>query len=401
MTRWSRYAPLADRRLVKGLHDGDDDVLATLYDVYAERLYDYCMALLDDPKAAADVVHDTFIDATRRAPRMRERARLRAWLYAAARRRCLQRKRQTDPEQGDPLTRLDFLQREALFLTLRHDVNGDDLAATLGVSTRRALARLTRAERKVPDAAEYLEAAPAPILPAALRHRFRHTATDPELAGYRAEIAARGGALTADGMPRQPDAASPLARRWAFAGGGSLVTLASAMVALLVIGPDLPVPDIQWPGDKPPPPSESPYPDTHRPDERPQSGIPGDGQPPNPGPQLLPPSLPATPGSPAPPPKRPGVLDAGPRSIHLRRHDRVADLYLTAHGGSVTWTAVASSPQLTLSRTRGRLRAAGHVMIRITLERGLLTLPGVATITLTDGAGHDMRVSFAWDTSVL
>jgi hypothetical protein len=201
-------------------------------------------------------------------------------------------------------------------------------------------------------------------------------------------------------MPRQPDAASPLARRWAFASGGSLATLASAIVALLIIGPDLPVPDIEWPGDKPLP-SKSPYPETHRPDPRPQTGVPGDGQPPNPGPQLLPPSLPATPGSPAPPPKRPGVLDVGPRSIHFRRHDRVAGLYLTAHGGSVTWAAVPSSPQLTLSRTRGRIRDAGHVTIRITLERGLLTLPGVATIRLIDGAGHDMQVTFAWDTSVL
>ena len=32
MARWSRFAPDADRRLVKGLHDGDDDVIATLYD---------------------------------------------------------------------------------------------------------------------------------------------------------------------------------------------------------------------------------------------------------------------------------------------------------------------------------------------------------------------------------
>src|SRR3954469_2352923 len=94
MAKWSRFAPAADRRLVKGLLDGDDDALATLYDVYAERLYDYCLALVDDEHDAADVVHDTLIDAARRTPRMRERERLRAWLYAGARRRCL---RQAEP----------------------------------------------------------------------------------------------------------------------------------------------------------------------------------------------------------------------------------------------------------------------------------------------------------------
>lgn len=254
MARWSRFAPSADRRLVKGLHDGDEDVLATLYDVYAERLYDYTMALLDDSKAAADVVHDTFIDAARRAPRMRERDRLRPWLYAGARRRCLQRKRELDPELcEDPFARLDFLHREVLFLTLRHDMTEGDLATTLGVSGRKAQARRLHAERVVPEASAFLDTAPAPVLPAALRYRVKHTGTDPELAGYRAEIAARGGALTPDGMPRQPDAPSPLARRWAFASAGSLAALCTALIALVIIGPDLPVPDIQWPGVPPGP----------------------------------------------------------------------------------------------------------------------------------------------------
>lgn len=249
MARWSRFAPAADRRLVRGLHDGDDDTLAALYDVYAERLYDYCMTIMDDSKAAADVVHDTFIDAARRAPRMRERALLRPWLYAAARRRCMQRNQRSEPEEGDPTGKLDFVHREALFLALRHDLDGDELAATLGVSSRRAQKRLKRAERLVPEAAEYLDKAPAPVLPSILRHRVQHTGTDPELAGYRAEIAARGGSLTPDGMPRQPDAPSPLARRWAFASAGSLAALGTALVALMIIGPDLPVPEIQWPGE--------------------------------------------------------------------------------------------------------------------------------------------------------
>ena len=56
---------------------------------------------------------------------MRDRAKLRPWLYAAARRRCMQRKLQLEPAAGDPLASLDLLQREALFLALRHDLTGE------------------------------------------------------------------------------------------------------------------------------------------------------------------------------------------------------------------------------------------------------------------------------------
>lgn len=69
-------------------------------------------------------------------------------------------------------------------------------------------------------AAALLRRAPAPILPAALRHRVMHTATDPELAGYRADIAARGGTLTPSDLPSQPDVPSPFTRRWMFTGEG-------------------------------------------------------------------------------------------------------------------------------------------------------------------------------------
>jgi len=397
MARWSRFAPDADRRLVKGLHDGDDDVIATLYDVYAERLYDYSMALLDDTKIASDVVHDTFIDAVRRAPRMRDRAQLRPWLYAAARRRCMQRKLQVEPAVGDPLASLDFLQREALFLALRHDLTDDDLAMTLGVSPRRAEARLKRAQDRVPDAEEFLGSAPAPVLPAALRHRVQHTATDPELAGYRAEIAARGGALTPEGMPRQPDAPSHFARRWAFTSAALLTALATAMVALLLINPSLPVPDIQWPGGKPHK-SESP---SHHP-RHPGSGGP-DGTPrgPDQRPTTAPQSIPSPSPSPTRPGGRSGVLAVSPVSIHLRRHKTVADILLSAKGGPVTWSAVTSTPQVTLTRSAGSIRDRGRAMIEVTLNRGLITLPGTAIITVSGGSGQMVPVDVAWDISVL
>jgi DNA-directed RNA polymerase specialized sigma24 family protein len=400
MARWSRFAPDADRRLVKGLHDGDDDSLAALYDVYAERLYDYCMALLDDSRAAADVVHDTFIDAARRAPRMRDRADLRPWLYAAARRRCMQRKLQLEPAAGDPLASLDFLQREALFLNLRHDLTGEDLAVTLGISLRRAEARLSRAREQVPDAKEYLDTAAAPVIPAALRHRVRHTGSDPELAGYRAEIAARGGSLTPEGIPRQPDAPSHLARRWAFTSAGLFTALASAFVVLLLMSPSLPVPEIQWPGGKP----HVPRSPSHRPHRRgaqePVPGI-GDDQRPTTAPQTINAPSPR-PTSPRPPGGgRAGVLTVNPKSIRFQAHTTMADILLSAEGGPVTWRAATSSPQVTLMQATGTIRDHGHVAVEVSLNRGLLTLPGSATVMVSGGTGPVVPVDVTWDMSVL
>ncbi|MFL6055129.1 MAG: RNA polymerase sigma factor, partial [Actinoallomurus sp.] len=272
MARWSRFAPTADRRLVKALHEGDEEAFATLYDVYAERLYDYCAALLDDEKVAADVVHDTLIDASRRAPRLRERERLRAWLYAAARRRCLLRKRSAGMADDEAFARLDFFQREVLFLVHRHDLTGEDLAATLGVTSLRAQRRLIRATRQLPHAEKVVDAITVSEPPETLRHRVLHAGTDPELAGYRTEIAARGGALTAEGMPRQPDAPSRLARRWAFASGGSVAALATAVAVLVFIGPNVPLPDLQWPGEGKPP-SKTPAVRAPQPDD-PVAGLP-------------------------------------------------------------------------------------------------------------------------------
>ena len=93
MPRLSTSARSADRELVKGLNEGDEAALAALYDEYAERLYDYALSMTGDGKTAAEVVHDTFIDASRRAPRMRDHLHLGSWLYGAARRRCVRRGR--------------------------------------------------------------------------------------------------------------------------------------------------------------------------------------------------------------------------------------------------------------------------------------------------------------------
>ncbi|WP_433179216.1 RNA polymerase sigma factor [Actinoallomurus sp. CA-150999] len=401
MARWSRFAPTADKRLVKALQEGDEETLATLYDVYAERLYDYCSALLDDDKAAADVVHDTFIDAARRAPRLRERERLRAWLYASARRRCLLRKRPAAMADDQAFARLDFFHREVLFLVHRHDLTGEDLAATLGVTTRRAQERLSRAARQFPDGEEVVDAVPVPEPPSSLRHRVLHAGTDPELAGYRTEIAARGGALTPEGMPKQPDAPSRLARRWAFASGGSVAAVATAVVVMMFIGPNVPVPDLQWPGQSKPRP-KTPTSRTHR------SKIPVAATPrtaPPKGPELPGPELVPSPGPTKSPPKKSpkppkGTLVVSPVSIHLYAMSKIADIQLTAKNGKVAWNATNSDPQIVLSNVTGEISAGEHATVQVILDRKGITPPGQTVVTLTDGAGRSTPVTVTWDLSL-
>ncbi|WP_026412786.1 sigma factor [Actinomadura oligospora] len=77
----------------------------------------------------------------------------------------------------------------------------------------------------------------APVVPPPpqrlrMRMRVLHTLADPELAPYRAEIRARGGRLTPEGLPRQPDATSPVARRTRRASLRTTLTGAAAVTGV-------------------------------------------------------------------------------------------------------------------------------------------------------------------------
>jgi RNA polymerase sigma factor (sigma-70 family) len=496
MSRWSPFDSDADRRLVRSLNHGDEDTIAALYDAYAEQLYDYSTSLVCEVKVAADIVHDCLIDASRRAPRMRDRVRLRSWLYGAARRRCLQRgrsgglywdwpdePRSDDSAPGLPveerrelleatLSRLEFIEQEALLLALRHGMTGSDLGATLALSGRRASSRVSRArsraqaamtaelgamsrrcadedrskaraldaadaarelsrhtavespppvmaaatspgaaaEGRVPECpacrdrervtvTELLDFAPVPPLPVALRRRVLHTGTDPELAGYRADIAGRGGNLTAQGLPRQPDVPLPFTRRWLFAGGGVAGALLTAIVAIAIIGPDLPGPDIYWPSG--PKPSISAVPDKPAAPSAPVISGPPEAPPPAavapaPNGHLTPPR--PRPGGTIPLP-RPGSLDIGPTDIRLSGGDRVAYIDLVASHGPVTWNAVPSSSQISISAEQGTIPRGGSTRLMVELERDIVEVEGEATITVTNAGNGPQTVTVSWSGS--
>jgi RNA polymerase sigma factor (sigma-70 family) len=153
-----------DREIVTTVAAGDPAGLANAYDEYAGSLYGYCHWMLDDPDDASDAVQDTLVIAASRLGDLSDARKLRPWLYAVARNECQLRLDGTEPglegagDLDDPypdttgrpdqaelrefvrtaLGGLKPAEREVIELDLRHDLQGADLAAVLGVPRNQA-----------------------------------------------------------------------------------------------------------------------------------------------------------------------------------------------------------------------------------------------------------------------
>lgn len=166
---------MQDRDLVAAIVAGDPAGLAAAYDRYASALYAYCRTMLRDPEDAADALQDTFVVAAQKLDGLRDPDRLRPWLYAVARNECLRRVRgrqaqvTVDLDQAGEVSDdgvdvdaglreadvrsliwaaiqgLNPGEREVFELNVRHELDGADLAAALGVSANHAHALLSRA----------------------------------------------------------------------------------------------------------------------------------------------------------------------------------------------------------------------------------------------------------------
>jgi RNA polymerase sigma factor (sigma-70 family) len=280
-----------DREVVAAIVAGDPRGLASAYDRYAASLYGYCRSLLREPADAADVVQDTFVIATAKVGALRDPYRLRPWLYAVARNECHRKLRSkeaaaeigdtADPmyaadaaaEPGlsaqqaelrelvrDAISGLNPPDREVIELNLRHELDGTELVAALGVSRSHAHAMASRARAQLEKALgallvartgrrgcqdlddlladwdgrltvllrkrvnrhiEQCEAcddrkhralrpamlygfAPLPILPVWLRHQTLQLCADgaPEAQEFKRHVVQDAGAFDAEGFPR-------------------------------------------------------------------------------------------------------------------------------------------------------------------------------------------------------
>jgi len=169
------HSTMRDSEVVAAIVAGDPEGLAEAYDRYASPLYTYCRSLLREQADAADAVQDTFVIAASRLAGLRDRNRLRPWLYAVARNECHRRLRARANQVATPLESMPDVtdisadvsgeaEREELRTLLRAAVRGlntgeqdlielqlrqgldvTEIAAMLGVSRNHAHALLSRA----------------------------------------------------------------------------------------------------------------------------------------------------------------------------------------------------------------------------------------------------------------
>ncbi|MEU8275996.1 sigma-70 family RNA polymerase sigma factor [Microbispora bryophytorum] len=181
MPEWPGVGRADDHRLLEALRRGADaQAPAALYDAYADRLSDYAYALVGDLDAAERAVHDALVAASCCADRLKEPARLRAWLYALTRFHSATRKSATQKsatrksgagpviaveESADPplaalvreaLEELGDHEREVLQLAVRHGLTTAEIGSVLGLASRQVSARLTRARDHLENAAAAL-----------------------------------------------------------------------------------------------------------------------------------------------------------------------------------------------------------------------------------------------------
>lgn len=177
-----------DADLVGAYLTGDSAALGALYDRFAPGLYDTARAMLSDRDEAADVVQDVFCVAAAKLGQLRERDRVKPWLYSIARHEVFRRTRRRrqvvlgrdeswDGSSGDgaewaaapdPLAEgaavesaeLAAVVREAarglepsdqllLELSIRQGLAGDALAAAMGVTLAQSHSMLYRMRDRV------------------------------------------------------------------------------------------------------------------------------------------------------------------------------------------------------------------------------------------------------------
>lgn len=94
------YEAMTDRELAIAAGNGDERGLATLYDRCFPGVYDFAVRTLREPDVAADIVRETFAEASRGLGRGTVPENVKAWLHAIALREAMAKARQTSPPES-------------------------------------------------------------------------------------------------------------------------------------------------------------------------------------------------------------------------------------------------------------------------------------------------------------
>jgi RNA polymerase sigma factor (sigma-70 family) len=164
---------LADALLAIRCQLGEPAAFDLLVERWHEPLWKYVRRLTESEEAAADTVQDVWLRVLRAMPRLRDPARLRAWLFGIARHAVLDRlrRRYAEPEPlsvddvevaapdprddlveeldvlHDELARMPFTEREVLVLFYLHELTLGQLAEVLAVPVGTVKSRLFRARQ--------------------------------------------------------------------------------------------------------------------------------------------------------------------------------------------------------------------------------------------------------------
>lgn len=159
----------AEMRLVSALMDGDAMAIGGLYDIYRDRIYSFCLAMLGNRADAEDATAETFIRAIKRSRAIEQPQFFKAWLFRIARNHCIDRSRSKQPIPAMPppesmcdpdssvrvavraaLASLPKKYRDVIILIDLEGFSQPDAAAVIGMRSTSALKqRLYRARRKL------------------------------------------------------------------------------------------------------------------------------------------------------------------------------------------------------------------------------------------------------------
>ena len=85
--------PEIERRLVRRFKAGDESAFDLVYEAYRHRLFAFLYRMTRNRDTAEDLLEETWVRVTRRIDTLRDETRLRAWLFAVARRQFLSHRR--------------------------------------------------------------------------------------------------------------------------------------------------------------------------------------------------------------------------------------------------------------------------------------------------------------------
>jgi RNA polymerase sigma factor (sigma-70 family) len=174
----------SDLELGQAFRDGDEAALAALYDRHLRAVYDFVARVVRDPASAEDLTQMTFVRAWEGRDKLRDPARVKAWLFTIAHNLALNhvtrgRQMESIDDQFDLATpaagpeaeleakdaaqlvwaaaaSLEPRQYAVLDLSLRRDLATPEIAEVLGVSSSHAAVLVNRAREALGNAVRYL-----------------------------------------------------------------------------------------------------------------------------------------------------------------------------------------------------------------------------------------------------